>query len=230
MGRVSGTVDGEVKQGIPNAVAFDDDTVFIFEPSSHVYEVKGTDAGTYRLEIASILNGEATGIGAIDIPIIAGAMHQYAINWEALAQGEEGVTVQIDSDGDGVFERTIASDSELTGDEFVLQTRTTIDFDPDVLNLKSKSQYVTAYVELPPGYDVRQIDISSIRLNGTVPALTRPTAIGDYNNNRIPDLMVKFHMRAVQAILDVGQSVEITITGEVGGIPFMGVDTIRVIG
>ena len=61
-------------------------------------------------------------------------------------------------------------------------------------------------------------------------ALTRPTAIGDCNDNGIPDLMVKFDMRAVQAILDVGQSVEITTIGEAGGIPFMGTDTIRVIG
>ena len=60
-------------------------------------------------------------------------------------------------------------------------------------------------------------------------ALTRPTAIGDCNDNGIPDLMVKFDRRAVQAILDVGESVEITITGEVDGIPFMGTDTIRVI-
>jgi hypothetical protein len=32
--------------------------------------------------------------------------------------GCAGVTIQIDSDGDGVFERTITADNELTADEF----------------------------------------------------------------------------------------------------------------
>ena len=45
-------------------------------------------------------------------------MHQFTIDWDILAQGREGVTLEIDADGDGVFERTITSDDELTGEEF----------------------------------------------------------------------------------------------------------------
>lgn len=37
-------------------------------------------------------------------------------------------------------------------------------------------------------------------------------------------------MAAVQAVVDAGESVGITVTGEVDGIPFIGIDTIRVIG
>ena len=105
----------------------------------------------------------------------------------------------------------------------------TIDFDPDTLNLKGKGQFVTAYIELPPGHDVSQIDISSISLNATVPALTKPTKVGDYDRDGIPDLMVKFDRATVQALLTSGSQVEITITGEVAGIVFEGSDTIRVI-
>jgi hypothetical protein len=107
----------------------------------------------------------------------------------------------------------------------------TIDFNPDTLNLKSEGSVVTVYIyiELPPDYDVSQIDISSIRLNGTIPALDWPTEIGDYDGNGIPDLMVKFDRAAVQSVLTVGEQVQITITGEVGGIAFEGWDTIRVI-
>jgi beta propeller repeat protein len=105
----------------------------------------------------------------------------------------------------------------------------TIDFDPDTLNLKSKGNYVTVYIELPRGYLVTQIDISSIRLNGTVPALAKPKAIGDYDKDGIPDLMVKFDRAAVQKILALGNQVEITITGKVAGVDFEGSDTIRVI-
>jgi hypothetical protein len=54
------------------------------------------------------------------------------------------------------------------------------------------------------------------------------TEIGDYNGDSIPDLMVKFDRAAVQSVLAVGEEVQITITGEVGGIAFEGRDTIRV--
>jgi hypothetical protein len=37
----------------------------------------------------------------------------------------EGVTVQVDSDSDGIFEYTFTSDSELTRDEFIQQTTPT---------------------------------------------------------------------------------------------------------
>jgi hypothetical protein len=106
-----------------------------------------------------------------------------------------------------------------------------IDFDPDTLNLKSQGNFVTVYIyiELPPGYDVSQIDISSIRLNGTIAALPQPTEIGDYDGDGIPDLMVKFDRATVESVLAVGEQVQITVTGEVGGIAFEGTDIIRVI-
>ncbi|MDH4269340.1 MAG: leucine-rich repeat domain-containing protein [Dehalococcoidia bacterium] len=104
-----------------------------------------------------------------------------------------------------------------------------IEFAPDVLNLRSKGQFLTAYIELPPGYDAGQIDVSSIRLNGTVPALTKPTAISDYDSDGIPDLMVKFDRAAVEALLMPASQVEMTIMGEVAGIAFEGSDTVRVI-
>jgi hypothetical protein len=104
-----------------------------------------------------------------------------------------------------------------------------VDFDPDVLNLKSTGNYVTVYIELPDSFDVGQIDVSSIQLNGTVPALVKPTQIGDYDTDGIPDLMVKFDRVAVKSLLTPGDQVEVTITGEVAGLPFAGTDTIRVI-
>lgn len=144
-------------------------------------------------------------------------------------QGQPGVILQIDSDGDGIFERTIASDAELTADEFILQTSTNIDFDPDTLKFSSKGIPVTAYIELPTGYDVCQIDVSTIMLNGQVPALSQPVTVGDYDQDGIPDLMVKFDRSQVQSILSTGKNIMITITGSVDGIDFEGVDYIRVI-
>jgi hypothetical protein len=108
----------------------------------------------------------------------------------------------------------------------------TIDIDPGTLNLKSKGKWVTGYIELPEGYDVSDINVSTIMLNGTVPAELRPTAIGDYDSDGVPDLMVKFNRTAVSELM-LSQSIKygnvtLTITGELyDGTTFEGSDVIR---
>lgn len=105
-----------------------------------------------------------------------------------------------------------------------------IDFDPDVLNLKSKGQYVTTYIELSKGYDINRIDLQSIRLNNQIPIEPKPIEIGDYDKNGIPDLMVKFDRKSVQSILTSGTNIKIAISGKLNdGISFEGSDTIKVI-
>jgi len=103
----------------------------------------------------------------------------------------------------------------------------TIDIDPDTLNLESKGKWITCYIELPEEYGVTDIDPTSITLNGAI--YSDRTHIGDHDADDIPDLMVKFDRRSVAAILEPGEEVSIKIDGEVGGIPFSGTDTIRVI-
>jgi hypothetical protein len=105
----------------------------------------------------------------------------------------------------------------------------TIDFDPDTLNPRSQGQFVTVYIELPDGYDVEDIDISTVLLNGIVPALYHPTSVGDYDNDGISDLMVKFDRAAVQNILESGDYIEVTVEGQLpSAMLFTGTDTIRV--
>lgn len=94
----------------------------------------------------------------------------------------------------------------------------TIDLDPDTLSLESKGQWFTAYIELPEGYDVNDIDASSITLNYTIGVDPEaPTAIGDYDKDGVPDLMVKFSRAAVsEFILSKGitfGSVTLTLRG-----------------
>jgi parallel beta-helix repeat protein len=111
-----------------------------------------------------------------------------------------------------------------------------IDIKPDTfnLNLKSKSKWITAYIELPEGYNVSDVNISSILLNGTIPVdMSAPTAIGDFDNDGVPDLMVKFNRSAVcQLILSKGVmvgNVTLSVSGKLAnGIGFEGCDTIRV--
>lgn len=106
----------------------------------------------------------------------------------------------------------------------------TIDFKPDTLNLRSKGKWVTTFIELPEGYDVSDIDVSTVMLNDQVRAENHPIKIGDYDRDGIPDLMVKFDRSDVQKILKVGNKVKITVTGKLtDGTPFEGSDTIRAI-
>jgi hypothetical protein len=106
----------------------------------------------------------------------------------------------------------------------------TIDFDPDTLNKKSEGNWVTVYTELPAGYNVTDINVSTMLLNETVPAELQPIEVGDYDSDGVPDLMVKFDRQAVNDILPIGDAVSITVTGNLyDGAPFEGSDTIRVI-
>jgi hypothetical protein len=105
-----------------------------------------------------------------------------------------------------------------------------VDIDPDTLNLNSKGKWIACYIELPEDYDVEEIKVSTIKLNDEVPAESRPTGIGDCDDDGIAELMVKFDRSAVQEILEAGDEVEITVTGELDvDTKFEGSDTIRVI-
>ena len=112
----------------------------------------------------------------------------------------------------------------------------TIDIHPDTLNKKSKGKYVTCYIELPEDYDVNDIDIATVALvdvsgNQLDPALNTvgPFEIGDYNDNGIPDLMVKFDRQLLQDVCSAG-AMEITVWCEsyIGDF-FEGTDTVLVI-
>jgi hypothetical protein len=106
----------------------------------------------------------------------------------------------------------------------------TIDVKPDTLNLKSAGKWITCHIELADDYDVGEIAISTVQLNGQVSAEPQPTQVGDYDADGAADLMVKFDRAAVQEILEVGDAVLITVTGQLeGGESFLGTDAIRVI-
>jgi len=115
----------------------------------------------------------------------------------------------------------------------------TVDIDPDTLNLKSKGQWITAYIELPGAYQPSQIDIATVKLNNVVPAVTDPkydfvtnpgSYITDKDGDGVLERMVKFDRNAVQNLLVAGNNV-VTISGRLLGWPaqpdFAGSDTIR---
>ena len=118
--------------------------------------------------------------------------------------------------------------------------KATIDVDPDVLNLKSKGKWISAYIELPEDYDIRGIDRPTVTLNDTIPVdpfwVDKPleSVIGDHDNDGITDLMVKFDRQVlIEYIRTEGiteAEVTLSITGKANGKSFEATDTIKVIG
>ncbi len=141
--------------------------------------------------------------------------------------------------------------------EFILSTHTvaiqfaavtaTIDIDPDRLNLKSNGEFITVYIELPEGYDVADINLFTVQLDG-IPAITHEqygfvtdpdSYLTDHDGDGILERMVKFDRATVRdtltGVVDYDEGTKfydlsLTVTGELYGTPFEGTDTIVVIG
>jgi len=122
----------------------------------------------------------------------------------------------------------------------------TIDIDPDTLNLKSNGKFFTAYIGLPTGHNVADIDLTTVQLEG-ISAITDPTYsfvtdpsqyFVDHDGDTILERMVKFDRATVRDALigtiDFVKGVKfyditLKVTGKVAGTSFEGSDTIVVI-
>lgn len=121
----------------------------------------------------------------------------------------------------------------------------TVDIDPDTLNPKSQGKFVTAYIELPDGFDVADIDVGTISLrvagivgpgcsepsDSFVAAEHRPTEVGDHDGDGIADRMVKFSRPDVLALITgkaIGGLVTLVVSGQIpsSSTTFQGCDTI----
>lgn len=110
--------------------------------------------------------------------------------------------------------------------EYLLPLQANIDIDPDTLNLKSKGKWITTYIELPESCDPADINLSTVRLQETIPAVidpkygfvTNPTEyLVDHDGNGILERMVKLSRQAVVDYLKakgVSNSILLTVTGQ----------------
>jgi FG-GAP-like repeat/Putative Ig domain len=104
------------------------------------------------------------------------------------------------------------------------------DLTPDMLNLRSMGLWVTAFLEPPAPFTPVDIDVPSVRLNGTVVVdPTAPVEIGDHDSDGIADLMVKFDRAAMELTVSEGDIVAVTVNGTVMGQCFNSTDYIRVL-
>ena len=124
-GRTTGLFNGVIINEIPNSFYIDNTVIILSSDHSEYYsEIEGIEDGKYALVLNSIISEENNKFIATDIPIHSNELHQYTIDWELLSQGEEGVVVDIDSNGDGTIEHSFTSDNDLNTAEYVVGTLT----------------------------------------------------------------------------------------------------------
>lgn len=111
---------------------------------------------------------------------------------------------------------------------------------PHTLNLKSRGRWITGFIKLPQDYDAEDIDVSTITLNGTIPAEPKPVAIFDLDCIEAKILMVKFNRTAtveyIKSTLVIDEDcikcikITLTVLGELfNGQIFEGSTKIRII-
>ncbi|MGQ9507516.1 MAG: DUF4114 domain-containing protein [Candidatus Bathycorpusculaceae bacterium] len=124
--------------------------------------------------------------------------------------------------------------------DFILAALTPVNvcvrYYPRTLNLKSRGRWITTIVRVPKEYNVSDVDVSSILLNGTVPADQRHFVICKCLNL----IVLKFNRTAVIELIKESLNetvcqkksikVSLTLIGKfLDGTPFQGTDKIRVI-
>ncbi|MFX1298793.1 MAG: hypothetical protein ACFFD2_28530 [Promethearchaeota archaeon] len=105
-----------------------------------------------------------------------------------------------------------------------------IETEPETLELRSSGKWITVYIELPEGFNLHEIDITTLLLQEEIPAESSPVEIGDFDYDGIPDLMVKFDRASFESLVSVDEHIEVTLSGSFfDGLSFFGIDVIRVI-
>jgi hypothetical protein len=171
-------------------------------PSDGIYAAQFSaysDDGTYNFHIQATVAGATT----------------YAGESLFIDQGAPSNSVPVPD-----FVRQATTTAVVSGvPDFVPAT---IEFGPEVINLRSRGKYVTAYIELPEDFDPYDIDVSSLEITAIdsasitpIPARTKWMTIDDFDADGIPDLMVKFSRSALHSVLTPGAMVNIEVQGQV---------------
>ncbi len=119
LGLVTGSSGGRPQAQIPQST-YDNGTVTVLSPvGSYRHRVSGTGDGAYTLTVTRLVGDRLLTFRASGIPISAGAIHEYTIDWNRVHGGGKAATIRIDSDGDGVPERTAVVAAEIDGPGFL---------------------------------------------------------------------------------------------------------------
>ncbi len=230
----NGTVEWQGRGGCP-ACACHEDTAFI-----SVVVKKRSNPTISSLEPDSGFIGTTVTIAGSDFGSDPGTVTFNGIGTEVIySWTDTEIVTQVPPDtttGPVVVQTAEMKDSN--GVIFTVERLgAEVDIHPDTLNRKSKGKWVTAYIELPGGFNVEDIDTATLAVTAVdgdpvvepLKAELSPSSVGDYDSDGIPDLMVKFDRAGLIALVTPGNRT-VTISGKLtGGTDIEGSDTLRVI-
>ena len=172
----------------------------------------------YPVPVSGSTNGFASIISEEYITVPAGIVHCMlleTIMYSRMGENKQKIWLMEN----GFFAKRQLYHGEVFKEELVLKpVKARVDIKPETLNLHSKGKF-TAFIELPYGFDVADIDLTTIECEGT------QAVAGYVVDNK---LIVKFN---TQDIVDIatGNTALLTIAGKFdNGILFEGFDTISV--
>lgn len=207
-----GNGDGTLRDATPTHGGSDENGLILvdFDGDHHV------DAASLRGRIVSVYPGRGDGT--------FGPTEDYGTG------RSPGSMTAGDFDGDGRIDLAVGNYG--SGSISILLNRSVgpvvpvrLALRPAVVVSRAETRWITAVVAVDAPRSWADLDVASIRLNGTVPV--DPAAPVARSGG---ELVVRFDRAALAAILPAGDALPVTITGQVANDSFEGTTTVRVLG
>ncbi len=150
----------------------------------------------------------------------------------ALTAGDDAADVAVDPSGSGRVIVANAGDGTLSvfGPGFG-PVEAYFRVTPRTLNVNSNGRFVSGVIQVAPPHNVREIDLSTVRVFKTVFAIEGRERFGDATEDGIEDVTVRFcRQDFIAALPGNGEYVDVVVEGELtGGDTFEGTDVLRVL-
>jgi len=131
-----------------------------------------------------------------------------------------------------IAQATISAENQsIVANDITTAIEVSIDIRPNTLHSNSRGQLVTCYIAAPDGYSVRDIDVTTILLQG-LPVLPDKIGFIDHDLDGTCDLMVKFSRADLFALLPgfTWKDYPLTLTGFFeDGTAFSGEDLVNIV-
>ena len=139
----------------------------------------------------------------------------------------------VDLNHDGMTDLVVA-----LGDITVLMNRTpppahvtpSLRITPPTLEPGTSGRWITAMLTFPAPYSASDVDLASVRLQGSVPADPSSAVVRGRGRERAEVLVLRFDRALAARALRPGERIAVSVAGMVGAARFAATDTIRVLG